>query len=183
MGLKKLFMTMFSVLFHPETFWKEVSENRRQVNAMKDYAAPIIALVQLCKIPFIGVPRMAMFFAIISFIVDVAVLYLLSGMIVNLIGRDQADSVQDDVLTMLSYSLTPVWLAEPFYFMGSWRWLFIVAALLHTLLISKFGLQAMLNKEVPHVDALSGKSALLVATATLTSFMLMNGLVRFFTSF
>jgi hypothetical protein len=183
MGLKKLFMTMFSVLFHPETFWKEIAENRREVNAMKDYAAPVIAMVQLCKIPLIGVPRMAMFLAIISFIVDVAVLYLLSGAIVTLVGRDQPESVQHDVLTMLSYSLTPIWLAEPFYFMGTWRWIFLAAALLHAMLISRFGLQAMLDKEVPQVDALSGKSTLLVAMATMTSFMLMNGLIRFFTSF
>jgi len=104
---------MFSVLFHPETFWKEIREHRRDVNAMKDYAAPVIAMVQLCKIPFIGVPRMAMFAAIVSFIVDVAVLYLLSGAIFSILGRDQPESVQHDVMTMLSYSLTPVWLAEP----------------------------------------------------------------------
>jgi hypothetical protein len=183
MGLKRLFMTMFSVLFRPETFWKEIREHRREVNAMKDYAAPVIAMVQLCKIPFIGVPRMAMFAAIISFIVDVAVLYLLSGAIFSILGRDQPESVQHDVMTMLSYSLTPIWLAEPFYFLGPWRWVFLAAALLHTLFISRFGLQAMFDKEVPHIDALSGKSTMLVALATMTSFMLMSGIMRFFTSF
>ncbi|NTU59090.1 MAG: hypothetical protein HGB00_09315 [Chlorobiaceae bacterium] len=182
MGVKWLFMTIFSVLFHPEAFWEEASAHRREVNAMKDYAAPVIALAQLSKIPFIAVPRMAMFLAIVSFVVDVAVLYLLSGAIVTLVGSDRTESIQDDVMTMLCFSLTPVWLAEPFYFSGPWRWLFMVAALLYSLLIARSGLKAMLEKEIPQIDAFSGKSALFLVVATMTSFMLTSGFARFFTS-
>ncbi len=183
MGLKWLFRTIFSVLFHPEAFWKETGVHRRDVNAMKDYAAPVIAMVQLCKLPFMAVPRAAMYLAVVSFVVDVAVLYLLSGLLVSVLGYDTPESVQDDVLNLLSFSLTPVWLAEPFYFTGPWRWLFISVAISHALLISRFGLRAMLEKEIPQVDAHFGKSAFLIAAATITSFMISNGLIRFFTSF
>jgi hypothetical protein len=182
MGVKWLFMTMFSVLFHPEAFWKEQGERREGVNAMKDYAAPVIAIVQLVKLPLVGVPKPAMILAIVSFIVDVAVLYLLSGAIASVAGRDRNTSLQDDVLSMLCYSLTPIWLAEPFYFAGIWRWLFLAAALLHAFLILKPGLQATLDREVPQIDALTGKTAMLTFAATLASFMAMTGLIRIFTS-
>ncbi|NTW51502.1 MAG: hypothetical protein HGB22_02775 [Chlorobiaceae bacterium] len=183
MGLKWLFRTIYSVLFHPEAFWKETSVRRREINAMKDYAAPVIAMVQLCKLPFMAVPKAAMYLAVISFIVDVAVLYLLSGLLVSVLGHDRQESLQDDVLAILAFSLTPVWLAEPFYFTGTWRWLFISAALLHALLILRSGMRIMLEKQIPQVDTLFGKSALLVAVATISSFMLSSGLIRFFTSF
>jgi hypothetical protein len=183
MGLKWLFVTMFSVLAHPEAFWKEQRERHPELNAMKDYAAPVIAIAQLFKIPLIGVPRSAMIVAMVNFTVDVAVLYLLSGAIVSLVGRQRPQSFQDDVLTMFCYALTPVWLVEPFYFMGSWRWLFFAVALLHSIFISRYGLQSLLGREVPNMASLFGKSAVIVAMATMTAFMLNSGLIRFFTSF
>ena len=183
MGLKWLFMTMYSVLVHPEAFWKEQRESPHEVNAMKDYAAPVIAIAQLCKIPLIGVPRSAMIVAMVNFTVDVAVLYLLSGAIVSLVGRNRTESFQDEVVTMFSYALTPVWLVEPFYFLGSWRWLFFAVALLHSIFISRYGLQSMLGREVPNLGVLCGKSALIVAVTAMTAFMVNSGLIRFFTSF
>jgi hypothetical protein len=183
MGLKWLFMTMFSVLFHPEAFWKDNAERREGVNALKDYAAPVIAMVQLVKLPLAGVPRSAMILAIVSFIVDVSVLYLLAGAIASLAGRDRRESLQDEVLTMLCYSLTPVWLVEPFYFAGIWRWLFLAGGLLYTFLILKPGIHATLDRDVPHIEVLTGKSALLTFVATMASFMAMTGLIRMFTSF
>lgn len=182
MGLKWLFMTMFSVLFHPEAFWTEHAERRDGVNALKDYAAPVIAMVQLVKLPLAGVPRSAMILAIVSFIVDVSVLYMLAGAIATLAGRDRRESLQEEVLTMLCYSLTPVWLVEPFYFVETWRWLFLAGALLHVFLILKPGIHATFEHDVPHIDALTGRSALLTFVATMASFMAMTGLIRMFTS-
>ena len=182
MGLKWLFAMMFTVLVRPEAFWKELRGQREEVNAMKDYAAPVIAMVQLVKLPLVGVPRSAMIMAIVSFIVDVSVLYLLSGAIATIAGRNRKASLQDDILTMLCYALTPIWLAEPFYFADLWRWVFLVGALVHTVLILKPGLHATLDMETSQVDALMGKSALLTFTATLASFTAMTGLIRIFTS-
>ena len=182
MGLKWLFSTIFTVLFHPEAFWKDGGGRRDGVNAMKDYAAPVIAMVQLVKLPLVGVPKPAMILAIVSFIVDVAVLYLLAGAIASAAGRDRKPPLQEDILSMLCYALTPVWLAEPFYFADAWRWLFLVGALVHAFLILKPGLHAMLDLETAQVDALTGKSALMTCAASLASFMAMTGLIRMFTS-
>ncbi len=182
MGLKWLFTTMFSVLLHPEAFWNDQGKGRVEVNAMKDYAAPVIAVVQLVKLPLVGVPKSAMIMAIVSFIIDVAVLYVLSGAIASVVGHDRGETVQDDILTMLCYALTPLWLVEPFYFVGSWRWLFLVAALLHTVLILKPGLRFTLGSESPHIEALTVKSSLLTMVATLASFTAITGLLRIFTS-
>jgi hypothetical protein len=183
MGLKWLVMTIFFVLFRPESFWKNGRETLREVNAMRDYAAPVIALAQFCKLPFVAVPRMAMLLAVVSFIVDVAVLYLLSGAVGALAGQDSPESTQQDILTVLCYALTPVWLAEPFTFTGQWRWLVMAVAIFHALLSSRFGMQAMLEIETSRLDALSWKSGILLATATMISFVLVSGLARFFTSF
>ncbi|NTW74488.1 MAG: hypothetical protein HGB29_06435 [Chlorobiaceae bacterium] len=183
MGLKWVFMTMFSVLAHPETFWKKLRESHEEVNPMKDYAAPVIATVQLFKLPLVGVPKSAMILAIVSFVVDVAVLYVLSGAISKLAGLDRQAPVQERVLTLLCYSLTPVWLAEPFYFSGSLRWIFAAVALLYALVIMRHGLQAMLDREVPHLEALTGKTTLLTIVATMASFTAISGLIRIFTPF
>ncbi len=182
MGLKWLFSTMFAVLAHPEAFWKEGLARREGVNAMRDYAAPVIAMVQLAKLPLVGVPKPAMILAIVSFILDVAVLYLLAGAIASAAGSDRKTSLQEEILATLCYALTPVWLAELFYFAETWRWLFLVGALLHAFLILKPGLHAMLDLEGPQADTLTGKSALLTSGASLASFMAMTGLIRIFTS-
>jgi hypothetical protein len=183
MGLKWIFTTMVSVLFRPDSFWKDARERLQEANAMRDYAAPVIAIVQLCKLPFIGIPRMAMLLSIISFTVDVAVLYFLSGAIVSIAGTDRSETIQNDVMTVLCYSLTPVWLAEPFLFTGAWRWLFMVVALIYTLFISRLGILAVPGIENPRIEAISRKSGFLVAMATMISFTLSNGLIRLFTSF
>lgn len=183
MGLKWLFMTVLSLLFHPETFWKERTAERDGVNPMKDYAAPVIATVQLIKLPLVGVPRSAMILAIVSFIVDVAVLYVLSGAISRIADRTRSESVQDGVLTLLCYSLTPLWLAEPFYFTGSLRWLFAAGALIHALFIMKSGLPVLLERQIPNVESLAGKTTLLTVVATIASFTAITGLIRIFTSF
>ncbi len=182
MGVKWLFATMFAVLFRPERFWTEAREELGEVNAMRDYAAPLITIAQLCKLPLIGAPRMAMLMAIFGFVIDVAVLFLLSGAISSLAGSDRSETLQQEVMTVLSFSLTPIWLAELFSFLGVWRWLVMAAALLHAVLMTRVGMHALLDIETPKIEALWRKSGLLMATATFISFMLIGGLVRLFTS-
>lgn len=183
MGVKWLLAAMVSVLLLPDAFWREARERLREMNAMKEYAAPVIALVQFAKLPFIAVPRMAMLLAVIGFTVDVAVLWLLSGALFSLAGSGRSESLRQDIMTVLSFSLTPAWLAEPFGFAGAWRWIVMAAALAHALFIARIGMQTMLAGEIPEIEAFAGKSALLIATAAMISFLLQSGLIRFFTSF
>ncbi|MBN1928491.1 MAG: hypothetical protein JW764_02990 [Chlorobiaceae bacterium] len=182
MGVKWLFVTMFSVLFQPERFWTDAREQLGEVNAMRDYAAPLITIAQLCKLPFIGVPRMAMLLAIFGFVIDVAVLFLLSGAIGSLAGPERSESFQQDVMTVLCYSFTPLWLAEPFALLGVWRWLLMAAALLHAVLTARFGMHALFDFDAPKIEALSRKSGVLMATAAVISFMLIGRLTHLFTS-
>lgn len=183
MGLKWLFMTIFSVLLHPESFWHGSRERLREVNVMRDYAAPVIALAQFSKLPFISVPRMAMLLAIVSFMVDVAVLYLLSGAINAAASSDRSEAVQNDIMTVLCFSLTPVWLAEPFCFLGMMRWAVIGAALAYTLVIANYGMHAMPGFVNVRDESFFRKSGILIATAVMISFMLTSSLIRLFTSF
>ncbi|NTW54814.1 MAG: hypothetical protein HGB15_08685 [Chlorobaculum sp.] len=182
MGVKWLFTAMVAVLFRPEAFWKDAHERLREVNAMKEYAAPIIAIAQFCKLPFFAVPRMAMLMAIIGFTVDVAVLWLLSGAMTALAGR-RSESIQRDAVTVLCYSLTPMWLVEPFGLAGTWRWIVMAAALIYSLFIARLGMLTMIGHEIPEIEPFFGKSALLITTAAIISFLLQGGLLRFFTSF
>lgn len=182
MGLKALFMTIVSVLFHPEVFWTDARERLGEVNPMRDYAAPLITIAQLLKLPIVGVPRMAMVLAISGFVIDVAVLYLLAGAIGSLAGADRTEALQMDVMTILSFSLTPVWLAEPFYVLGVWRWLVMGAALMYAVLITRLGMYSLLGLETPKIETLWRKSGVLMATATFISFMLVGGLIHLLTS-
>ncbi len=183
MGVKWLFAAMVAVLFRPEAFWKDGRERLREVNAMKEYAAPLIAIAQFCKLPFFAVPRMAMLMAIIGFTVDVAVLWLLSGAMAAMAGSRRSESLQEDAVTLLCFSLTPIWLVEPFGLAGAWRWIVMAAALFYTLFIARTGTIAMLGDEIPQIEPFFGKSALLISTAAIISFLLQGGLIRFFTSF
>ncbi len=182
MGLKALFMTIVSVLFHPEVFWTDARERLGEVNPMRDYAAPLITIAQFLKLPIVGVPRMAMVLAISGFVIDVAVLYLLAGAIGSLAGADRTEVLQMDVMTILSFSLTPVWLAEPFYVLGVWRWLVMGAALMYAVLITRLGMYSLLGLETLKIEALWRKSGVLMATATFISFMLVGGLIHLLTS-
>lgn len=184
MGLKWLFTTVVAILRHPEAFWADGAESRRGVNAMKDYAAPVIAFVQLCKIPFIAVPRAAMLLGILSFIVDVSALFLMSGALMGFIGRERQASSQDKVMESICFSLTPVWLAEPFFFFaGPWSWLFATGALAHALLIVRFGMRSAFGGSPVDPDLLFRKAAIPFTMVVMAAFLATAGMNRFFSSF
>jgi hypothetical protein len=180
MSLKTLFLTVFSLLFTPGKFWRELKETNPSINALKDYAVPLIAVAQLVKFPLIGVPRTAMMFSLISFIVDISALYLLAGAVVYLLDRDYPEALQQRVMTVLCYSLTPVWLFEPFCFTGRWSWYYAAFALTWALFIGKSGFSLMLHEENAHREGATPKAALLIILVNIASFMVLRGFIRFF---
>lgn len=184
MGVKWLFRRLFSVLVHPVLFWKEVRDGEAGVNAMKEYALPVIAMVQLCKFPVIGVPRTAMILTLVSFAVDVSVLYLVAGVLTRMIGTRSRATVSDRVMTVLSYALTPLWIVEPLFFTGRITgMLFAAAALVYAVMIIRAGLAAMFDDMGKNIDGLHAKSALVLVMASSASFLVMRGLIRLFTTF
>ncbi|KZK73805.1 MAG: hypothetical protein A3K90_03120 [Pelodictyon luteolum] len=177
-GLKQLFGAMVAVLFRYRRFWLELKAGAwpEGLDVQRAYAVPVIAMVQLLKFPLIGVPRPAMFFAIASFIIDVAAFYVLSGATSRILFQEKAGEMEGGVVTVLSYAMTPVWLFELFYFTGSWSWIFALLALGHMLLISSSGFSSLFS--------LSGRSmktaALFAGVLQASVFVLYMSLVRLF---
>ncbi|NMW21580.1 MAG: hypothetical protein HKK67_08110 [Chlorobiaceae bacterium] len=184
MGVKELFLAIFSLLFRYGNFWNDLKKREvthgDEFNVLRDYAVPVIALVQLAKFPLIGLPRPAMFFAIANFLIDIAGLYLMMGGAAYLFARENTETPQGGIVTVFCYSMTPVWLFELFYFTGRLSWLFAFIALSYALVIGRKGLAVML-------DVISGvtgnalrNTALFVITVNTAVFLLIRAVMRLF---
>jgi hypothetical protein len=137
MGFKELVMAMIAVLFHHRSLWQSLKVEGKVAEdvVLKEYAIPVIALVQFVKFFLAGNPRHAMVFVIMNFLVDISALYLLMRGAAYLFEYKRSEAV-----TLLCYAMTPVWLFELFFFSGSWSIYFALFALLYTLVISRNGL-------------------------------------------
>jgi hypothetical protein len=182
MGLKELFSAIFTLLFQYRKFWRDLKEaaSDDELNVLRDYAVPVIALVQLAKFPLIGLPRQAMIFAIANFLIDVAALYLLMGGAAYLLARERSERITAGMVTVFCYSMTPVWISELFYFTGIWSWLFAFLALGYTLVIAKNGLAVMLDADSGVTGSTLRNTALFVVTVNTSVFLLIRAVMRLF---
>ena len=182
MGLKELFSAIFTLLFQYRKFWKNLKEGATgdEFNVLRDYAVPVIALVQIAKFPLIGLPRQAMIFAIANFLIDIAALYLMMGGAAYLLVRERSESIKDVILTVFCYSMTPVWLFELLYFTGGWSWLFAFLALSYTLVIAKNGLAVMLDFHSGATGNALRNTALFVVMVNTSVFLLIRAVMRLF---
>jgi len=182
MSIKKLFSTIIALLFSHRQFWEDYRSGKAGVvdNVLKDYAVPVIALVQLVKFPLIGIPRQAMIIAIATFLVDVAALYLITGGIMRFFDGTPQNRQEQMITAVIGFSLTPVWLAEPFYFLGSWSWVFASAAILFSLFISANGFSLLFDRIN---QSAMRNSALLLVTVCVAVFVVERGMLRLFNGF
>ncbi len=182
MGVKELFVAIATLLFRNRTLWRDLKEGTpgKEFNVLREYAVPVIALVQLAKFPLIGVPQPAMFFAIINFLVDIAVLYLMTGGVVYLVARERSESVKAMMLNVVCYSMTPVWLFELFYFTGRWSWLFALTAISYSLVIGKNGLTCILDLEPAASRPVLRNTVFFVVMVNIVAFLLLNAAMRLF---
>ncbi|MEI6758210.1 MAG: hypothetical protein WCK85_10165 [Chlorobium sp.] len=182
MGVKELFSAIFTILFRYRKFWLDLrqSNSGEEFNVLRDYAVPVIALVQLAKFPLIGVPRSAMFFAGANFLIDIAALYLLAGGAAYLLDRERSESIQSGTLTVFSYAMTPVWIFELFCFTGNWSSLFAFFALAYTLVIARNGLVVLLRLDSALSATALRNIALLALTVNSATFLLVRALIRLF---
>ena len=182
MGTKELFSAIFTLLFRYRKFWRDRKEAapNDEFNVLKDYAAPVIALVQIAKFPLIGQPRQAMIFAIANFLIDIAAIYLIMGGTAYLLSRERSERIKAGMVTVFCYSMTPVWIGELFYFTGSWSWLFAFLALSYALAIGKNGLAVMLDFEVAIPVNVLRNTALFVVTVNTSVFLLIRAVMRLF---
>jgi hypothetical protein len=142
MAPRELFSSVIAVLFRYRTFWRNLKEEppADETSLLREYAVAVIALVQLCKFPLIGVPRTAMFYAIANFLIDVGALYILVGAASYIVDQDQAKHRPGDMLAVFCYSMTPVWISELFYFAGIWGLLAAVVGIVYAIVINRHGL-------------------------------------------
>lgn len=182
MGVKELFSAMFTLLFRNSALWRDLKKGEfaDESTVLREYAVPVIALVQLVKFPLIGVPRMAMIFTIATFLIDVAALYFMTGGAVHFLAQKQTESVKTKILTVFSYSMTPVWLFELFYFTAPWSWLFATLALGYTLVIATNGLKLLLDLDATPFASGLRNTALFVAMVNTVAFLLISSLIRMF---
>ncbi|MCX6177981.1 MAG: hypothetical protein NT163_01160 [Chlorobiales bacterium] len=182
MGIKELFSAIFSLLFRYRKFWRDLKEvnSDSEFNVLRDYAVPVIALVQLGKFPLIGLPRQALFFAIANFLIDIAALYLMMGGAAYLLFQERSERIHSGMLTVFCYSMTPVWIFELLYFTGGWSWVFAFFALSYTLVIGRNGLAVMLD----FYDGLAGSAlrntAFFVVVVNTAVFLLIRAAMRLF---
>ncbi|MEI7934340.1 MAG: hypothetical protein WCH30_04715 [Chlorobiaceae bacterium] len=182
MGVKELFVAIFTLLFRNNSLWRDLKKGvpGEDFNVLREYAVPVIALVQLAKFPLIGVPQPAMLFAIINFLVDIAVLYLITGGVSYLVTREQSESGKAMMLNVIGYSMTPVWLVELLYFTGSRSWLFAVIALSYTLVIGKNGLTVLFDLEPAGSRPVLRNAAFIVVMVNIVAFLLIGAAMRLF---
>ena len=182
MGVKELFSAIFTLLFQYRKFWRDRKEgiSDEELNVLRDYSVPVIALVQIGKFPLIGLPRQAMIFGIANFLIDVAALYLMMGGAAYLLSRERSEHIKAGILTVFCYSMTPVWIFELFYFTGSWSWLFAFFALSYALIIGRNGLAVMLDFDSVIPAASLRYAAFFVVTVNTSVFLLIRAVMRLF---
>lgn len=182
MGVKELFSAIFALLFRHRKFWLDLRQSNPggEFNVLRDYAVPVIALVQLAKFPLIGVPRSAMYFAGANFLVDIATLYLLAGGAAYLLEHERSESIQSGTLTVFSYAMTPVWIFELFCFTGNWSWLFAFVAIAYTLVIVRNGLIVLLALDSALSATALRNISLFAFAVNSATFLLVRALIRLF---
>jgi hypothetical protein len=182
MSVTELFSAIFRLLFHNSSLWRNLEKGSEGdgSRALREYAVPVIAMVQLVKFPLIGVPRSAMIFAIVNFLIDIAALYLMTGGAVYLLSQDRTESCKARTFTVFCYAMTPVWLFELFYFTGFPSWLFAFPALGYTLFIGRKGLKHLIEFDKPLAAPALRNTALFVVMINTVAFLLISSTMRLF---
>jgi hypothetical protein len=180
MSVTELFSAIFRLLFHNSSLWSDLKKGSEGdgSSVLREYAVPVIAMVQLLKFPLIGVPRTALIFAIVNLLIDIAALYLMTGGAVYLLAQERTESFKAGTLTVFCYAMTPVWLFELFYFTGLPGWLFAFPALSYTLLIGRNGLQHLLYLDKPLSASALRNTALFVVMVNTVAFLLISSTMR-----
>ncbi len=185
MDVKRLFLTIRAVLFSCRKFWTDFRAGSPGIgaNVLKEYSVPVIAMVQLVKFPVIGVPRHAMITAIASFLADMAAIYLLAGGTMRLFDRERNSDVEESVTALTGFSLTPLWLAEPLFFIDGWNWLFAALAIVYATLLWRCGFLLLLERKTPSSGSALRNSSILLVAVSVAVFLLEKGMLRLFKGF
>uniref|UniRef100_Q3AR34 Yip1 domain-containing protein n=1 Tax=Chlorobium chlorochromatii (strain CaD3) TaxID=340177 RepID=Q3AR34_CHLCH len=176
MDIKAIAQALGMAIFRYPALWRKLHHEpaSNDGSMLRNYAVPIIALVQLLKFPLIGEPRPAMFLGIVSMLVDSAVLYVLAGGVLALLPIPRTEEAKGQVMTVFCYALTPCWLAELAYGHGVWSILIALFALLHALASSREGLVRLLSLEVQSASGALTRSAFFMVLISSISFFILS---------
>ncbi len=181
--MRQFFLTVRDVIFKPGEFWHDVSAagGRDSLDALRSYAVPLIALAQIAKFPVIGVPRTAMIYGIINFVLDVAVLYLLMGLYTAFLDETRGKDGATVAALIPCFSLTPFWVLEPLFLFDRLGLFFAGAGVLTALFIANAAFTVLYPHRLPLPAKVSYPLQLVTALGTMLTFFLMNGVMNIFT--
>ncbi|NTV97839.1 MAG: hypothetical protein HGA70_01575 [Chlorobiaceae bacterium] len=179
---RELFSRIIAVLFRYPAFWSGMKENppADETVLLRDYAVPVIALVQLVKFPLIGVPRTAMFYTLANFLIDVGALYIIAGAASYIVEHDSSKCSPQKTLAVFCFSMTPVWISELFYFAGPWSWLAAAIGIIYALVINRHGLIVFLGLDQGVSGAALRNIILLQLLTGGAVFLLIRAVMRLF---
>jgi hypothetical protein len=182
MAPKELFSSVIAVLFRYRSFWRNLKEAPPpdETTLLREYAVAVIALVQLCKFPLIGVPRTAMFYAIANFLIDVGALYILVGAASYIVEHDRTKHSPGGMLAVFCYSMTPVWISELFYFAGTWSLLAAVLGIVYAIIINRHGLVEYIGFDTAVSGAALRNIALIQVVTGGAVLLLLRAVMRLF---
>ncbi|ASQ90911.1 hypothetical protein CHL67_08230 [Prosthecochloris sp. GSB1] len=167
-------------MVEPASFWKELSSGGLygDSDSLRDYAAPLVGVVQIVKFPLIGVPRAAMVYGLINFVLDIAVLYLLTGVFGALAGEEPESAAPLRASVLPCFALTPFWVAEPLFFVDRWGSFIACGALLHVLVIVNVGMGVLRAGGEPLAAKRYYPLQAVTAISLSLGFVLMSGVMR-----
>ena len=181
--MRQFFLTIRDVIFKPGKFWSDVSAGggHGSLDALRSYAVPLVALAQIAKFPIIGVPRTAMIYGIINFILDVAVLYLLMGLYTASLDEARGKDGATSAALIPCFSLTPFWILEPLFLFDRFGLFFAGAGVLCALFVANTAVAVLYPHRLPLPAKVSYRLQLVTALGTMLTFFLMSGVMNIFT--
>ena len=181
--MRQFFLTIRDVILKPGKFWNDVSAagGHDSLDALRSYAVPLVALAQIVKFPIIGVPRPAMIYGIINFILDVAVLYLLMGLYTAVLDEAHGKDGATAAALVPCFSLTPFWILEPLFLFDRIGLFFAGAGVLSALFIANTAVAVLYPHRLPLPAKVAYPLQLVTALGTMLTFFLMSGVLNIFT--
>lgn len=188
MSVKKLFATIAGLLFSFRTFWEHYFEDTSDLsgeNVLNDYSLPVIAMAQLLKFPAVGQPRRAMMIAIVSFLINIVILFLIAGGLTCFVDTERCGCPEERVAALAGFALTPVWFMGPLYCIDGWSWLAAIVSIAYASLIFRSGVVLLVDRYLEPLRAgrVLRNVTLFFVAICVVQFLVERGVFHVFDSF
>lgn len=126
MDFKKLVTRVKNLLVQPKREWL-VIENEpvyESQEIIRDYALPIIFVTVFWELVLVGIRLKMVYFAIVNFTLLMLALFLTISLVYDLATRFQSYADRNAAAKLVTYSSTPLWLAQ--LIQADIEWLFLM---------------------------------------------------------